>query len=107
MGRWVFLLGGPLVWLAHFSGVYGIASVADVVAEASAPAARLAVGAFTLVCAAACAALAWLAFARKGPGVADETDAGLQGLWRKVAGGGAALALVAVLWQGLPALVGH
>ena len=74
MRRWLFLLGGLLIWAAHFNGVYLIASIADVVASADVAASRLAVGAFTAVCAAGDAALVFLALRRRGPGVADESD---------------------------------
>ena len=107
MRRWLFLLGGLLIWAAHFNGVYLIASIADVVASADAPASRLAVAAFTAVCAGGDAMLVFLASRRRAPGVTDESDSELAGFWRVVGGAGALLSLVAVLWQGLPAVIGH
>lgn len=106
MRPWLILLGGLLIWFVHFMGVYGIASLADVLSDADAPASRMAVGGFTLVCAAGEAWLVWLAFRRGATGLRDAPD-GLTRFWASVAGGGAALSFVAVLWQGLPAIIGH
>lgn len=100
MRRWLFMLGGLLVWAAHFAGVYAIASVADVVAHASAPAARALIGAFTLVCVLAAAGIAVVAARRRTGDAQERFSASLAAL-------GGALAAVAILWQGLPALVGH
>lgn len=101
MGRWLLLLGGLLVWFAHFLGVYGVASVADVVAHASAPAALWTVAALTGACAAADVAIGAIAL-RRGSQVSDDLDRFLHG----GAVLGAGLSLVAVVWQGLPALIG-
>ena len=101
MRRWLFLLAGLIVWLVHFLGVYGIASVADVVRDAEAPAALWAVVGFTLACAAADLAILAVAVPRLRR-AADSVD-------RFVTGGAAfnaGLSLVAVLWQGLPVIVG-
>lgn len=100
MRPWLFLLAPLAIWAAHFLGVYGIASVADVVARPDAPAALVATGAFTLLCAAG--AILMLAAARRRR-TGDETDRFVSSL----AALGALVALVAILWQGLPALVGH
>lgn len=105
MIRWLFLLGGLLIWAAHFAGVYAIASVADVVASADVPAARLMAGGLTAACAAADAALLWLCAALARTPRARQ-DA-LTGFMVSVAGLGALLSLAAVVWQGLPALIGY
>lgn len=102
MGRWILMLGGMSVWAAHFMGVYGIASVADVAADAAVPASRWTIGAFTLACAAA-AALFGLAGLRRLRAGGDSLDR----LSWSVAAFGGAFATIAILWQGLPALVGH
>jgi hypothetical protein len=102
MKRWLFLLAGPLIWTGHFFGVYGIASIADVLTEADDPLARMIVFAFSAACALAAAlvgAAAWRAARRQG----DDLDR----FTVSVAGLGAAVAFVAILWQALPAAVGH
>jgi hypothetical protein len=101
VGRWLLLLGGLIVWFVHFLGVYGIASVADVVQEAEAPAALWTIVGFTLACAAADVAIGAAAIPRLRRAV-DSLD-------RFIAGGAAfnaGLSLVAVIWQGLPVIVG-
>jgi hypothetical protein len=107
MARWLFLLGGLLIWAAHLAGVYGIASVADLVSEADAPWSRAAIGLLTLVLAAADGAILFWAWRGRGPGVAGEGDAELARFWRAVAGAGAVVSLLGVFWQGLPAIVGR
>jgi hypothetical protein len=102
MRAWLFMLGGLVIWASHFLGVYLIASVADLVDEADAAAARRTVGGFTLLCAAAAAAIglgAWRRSRDDSDPVSRFTD------WLAAASG--AFAMIAVLWQGLPALVGH
>lgn len=101
MGRWAFMLGGLIVWTVHFGGVYGIASIADVAQDAAVPPARWAVGALTAACVAADAVLAWVALRR------PTGDDSLDRFATRTAATGAGLSAVAVVWQGLPALVGH
>lgn len=102
MRRWLLMLAGLLVWTVHFLGVYGIASVAEVVDRADAPPARWTVGAFTLACIAADAAIGAAALRS----LRRETD-GLNRFIAKAAALAAGLSAIAVIWQGLPALVGH
>lgn len=102
MRRWLFMLGGLLIWALHFAGVYAIASVADVVQDAGVPAARALVGAFTAVCALAAAGVA-LAGLRRRTATLDAQ----QRFSNSLAVLGGALGVVAILWQGLPALIGH
>ncbi len=104
MTRWLFLLAPLIVWLIHFTGVYVIASVADVAGDAASPGARLAAGVFTTVCAAASGGLLWLAVALGRQRRAREP---LTGFIISLAGLGALIALVGVLWQGLPTLIGY
>lgn len=100
MRAWLFLLGGLIVWAIHFFGVYGIASLADVVQNADVAWSLWATAGWTLLCAAADAALVFAALRRS-------KDDDLQRFMRSAAAGGALLSMVAVIWQGLPALVGH
>lgn len=102
MRRWLFLLGGLIVWLAHFLGVYGIASVADVaLRRADAPAALWTIVGFTAACAAIDLLVLFAALPRLRR-AADSVD-------RFISGGAAfnaGLSFVAVVWQGLPVIVG-
>jgi hypothetical protein len=106
MGRWLFLVGGLLIWAAHLLGVYAIASVAEVVSGADAPWSRTAVVLLTVALAAADGLILLAAWRGRGPGVARETDQELKGFWRGVAGLGALISLLGILWQGAPALLG-
>lgn len=106
MRAWFFLLGGWLVWTAHFAGAYLIASLFDVAGDASAPGSRWAVGVLTLACLVANGVLLLMAL-RPPPFLRQHPDAELAGLLRSVGGLGAALSAAAVVWQGLPALVGN
>lgn len=99
MRRWLPLLGGLIVWAAHFLGVYAIASVADVLGQADARAAIWSVAGFTLLCAAADVAIGL--FALRGDRGSDD---GMERLIHRGGAWGAGLSLVAVLWQGLPIL---
>lgn len=93
MRGWALLLGGLVVWAAHFFLVYAFASIFPGIALAR----WLAIAA-TLAALAADAAIVWLALAN-GP-TTDELDR-----WRaRVGAAGAALSFVAVAWQGFPAI---
>lgn len=88
------MLGGLLVWAAHFFALYVLASVFE-----SSMIARVGTGIATLAAVAANVGL--LIAARR----AEAPDA----FWRwMISLGmlGVGLSLVAVLWQGLPALIG-
>lgn len=88
MKTWLILLGGLIVWTIHFFGLYALAEIAPYPAL---------VWALTAICAAADIVL--LLHAR---GLAT-TEA--FAAWRRsTAIGGAMLSLIAVCWQGLPAL---
>ena len=106
MKRWLYLTGGLLIWTIHFAGVYAIASVFDVIASADAPASRWTTAALTAACLIGAGAL--LAWSIRGPAfLRADRDPELAAFWRTVGGLGAAFALVAIAWQGLPALIGH
>lgn len=101
--RWPFLLGGMLVWAAHFGGAYAISSTWDLVDHAGAASARLAVG--LLTGAAVLANLALLAAAaRREPRLAAHRD-GLSRFLNGAGALGAFVSLAAVIWQGLPILI--
>lgn len=100
MGRWIILLGGLVVWAIHFLGVYGIASIAEVLQDAEAPAALWIMAVFTLFCVGADLAIGAVAF-RFNRESGDDLDC----LIRLGGAGAAGLSLVAVIWQGVPILV--
>ena len=96
MPLWLLSLGGLLVWTAHFFGLYLIASI-----WLTTPTAGVVAGVFTAACLAADGWLLWrTAPARVGQGI-DGSDRWLLVL----AFLAAALSTLAVLWQGLPALI--
>jgi hypothetical protein len=95
MRGWAFLLGGLLVWTLHFFALYGIASI-----FLTTPLARILVGIITLLCLAGLAVLtgrSWSLY-RSEP---DEVS----GWLALIATLASAISLVAILWQGLPALL--
>lgn len=96
MRTWTFLLGGLLVWSIHFFSIYVIASI--FLTTALARALTLLV---TAACLAADAGLLRLAIARLRHDQADEFSRWVPRLAALIAG----ISLVAVLWQGLPALI--
>lgn len=100
MRAWAFMVGGLVIWSAHFVSVYGMASLAAVGGHPNAPMARLAVGGVTLACAAADCFLILAARrrARRSLEALDRFVASLGGL-------AAGVSLISVLWQGLPGLV--
>ncbi len=105
MSCWLYLFAGPLVWLAHFSAVYGAASVADVIGRSDQPAALWAVLILTAIGLIANALI--VAWAARGPAFLSSMDTQLAAFWRAVGAGGALLSVISILWQSLPALLGH
>ena len=100
MRRWLWMTGGLAVWAVHFTGVYALASLADVVASADDVAWRRAGMAFSLACLAACALLfaqAWRTTRR------DE----VRELGRDLSLLSAGVGGVAVSWQTIPLFVGY
>ena len=95
MSRWTLLLGGLVVWAAHFFLVYAFALIF--------PGTQLAViltWVATVPALAADAALLWMAAGRTVTAGGDDLDR-----WVLNVGGIAAgLSALAVLWQSLPAL---
>lgn len=95
MTTWVRMLSGPLLWAAQFFGAYIIASVF--------PGAELAhwlVAMLTLACLAAAGLLLFRPAQRGGAG-ADPMDRWVTGF----AAMGQAIAILAIAYQGLPALL--
>ena len=94
MRAWTILLGGLAVWAAHFFVIYGIASVLP-----GRPEARWLVLAATLPAVAADGLILWRTIGR-----GRRPDP--LGRWTSQLGAmGAAISLIAVLWQSAPALV--
>lgn len=93
MRAWSYMLGGMIVWTVHFFAIYIVASVF--------PGTTIARGltlAITLLC---LAADGWLIVRLRVPGGGDE----FREWMRRIALVGAGISAVAVLWQGLPALI--
>ena len=96
MGKWVLLLGGLSLWAAHFFLLYAIASLFP-----GRDLARILSLAATLPALAVNAWLLWFTVRKRQPQNSDDF-----GRWvRNVGTLGAALAIVAILWQALPALL--
>jgi hypothetical protein len=93
MRSWLVLLGGLLVWAFHFFVLYAVGSV-----FLTTDLARGLTIALTLICLVAVGLVgrrAWLA----GPSDAEGDWIRMVGLW------GVALSAIAILWQGLVALL--
>jgi hypothetical protein len=96
MRAWAFMLGGLIVWTVHFFSLYIIASIFLTTILA-----RILALAATLACLAADGWLLARALRRLRTENADEA-----GRWNvSIAALAAAISLVAVAWQGLPALL--
>jgi len=96
MRTWAFLLGGLLVWTVHFFGLYIAASI-----FLDTDATRVLTLVLTALCLAADAWLLWRALPKLRTGNPDE----MQHWVALIATLAIALSLLAVLWQGLPALL--
>lgn len=103
MRLWILMLGGLVVWSLHFGGVYAIASIAAVLDEADALAARWIIGGFTVLCFAAAGGFGIAGLLR----LRAAGDDPFHRFTGTVAALGGGVSAVAVVWQGLPALVGH
>ena len=95
------MLGGLLLWAFHFVGVYAIASIGDVVARADDPTWRMIGLVFSGVCVVSGLGLLIQALRRGGGG--DDVSA----LANLLAAAGAGLAVVAMIFQSLPTVVGY
>lgn len=96
MRGWVFLLGGLIIWAVHFFTIYAVASI-----FLTSTTSRVITLIVTAACLAADALLLRYTLPKLSAGIKDETDR-----WMVlIAALGAAISFVAVLWQGLPALL--
>lgn len=93
MRAWSYMLGGMIVWTVHFFAIYIAGSVFP-----GLPAAHWLTLLITLAC---LAADGWLIVQLRKPSGGDE----FREWMRKLALVGAGISAVAVLWQGLPALI--
>jgi len=100
---WLCGLGGPLVWAAHFGLAYAAASIEQVCGVPGT--ARLTVLAATVLAVPIDLALIIAAARDRLPRMAQQPDPEAAAFWRGMTGVGAAVSLVAVLWQALPALL--
>jgi hypothetical protein len=99
MKTWAWMTGGLIVWAVHFIGVYLISSVADVVATADDARWRMAGLAFSGFCALAAVAVLGAALRR----VRAHPDAFAD----QIAAFGSGVAIIGIVWQALPTLIGH
>lgn len=99
MRRWSYLLGGLLVWSAHFAGVYAIGSLAAIRPIEEDMAWRAVLLVFSVVCAGLAGLLALRA------GLLSAVGAPSERFTSRVAALGAAVSVVAIAFQTLPALL--
>lgn len=102
MKVWTWMTGGLLIWAVHFMGVYGIASLADVLATADDPFWRAIGLGFSVLCVLAAAVLLGLAVRR----LRRPADDG-RPFPDQLAALGAGIACVAMVWQALPTVIGY
>lgn len=96
MRKWALLLGGLLIWAAHFFLLYAFASIFP-----GSDTARWLTIAVTLPALAADVTILWLAAVSWVERRPDELDRWIL----EVGATGAALSLIAVVWQALPAIL--
>lgn len=96
MRAWALFLGGLIVWAVHFFSIYAIASI-----FLTSTLSRVLTLAVTAICLAANAGLLWWAVRDLRRGGMDEFARWL----RRLAALIAATSFLAVVWQGLPALL--
>lgn len=101
MQRWWYMLGGLLVWAVHFVGVYAIASIGDVISRADDPTWRMVGLGFSVLCIAVASGLLVQSLRRPDKGT-DTIDFG-----NTLARLGALLAIISMIWQSLPTVVGY
>lgn len=95
MREWTILLGGLVIWAAHFFTLYAIASLLPGKDEA-----RLLVLAATLAALALCSLVLGMALSSRRSRSSDEGKP----LMARAGAVGALLSLVAIAWQALPAI---
>ena len=99
MRRWFYLLGGLLLWSAHFVGVYAIGSLAAIRPIEEDMAWRIVLLVFSVACAVGAVLLAVTA------GLLSAVGDASQRFLSRVAAMGAAVSAVAIVFQTLPALL--
>ena len=97
MRHWLLLLGGPLIWTAHFLAIYIATSASHVAVGSTSGVTRIAIIALSVGAVAAALLLATHAWRRPH---ADAQNA----FWRTISLAGALLAIIAIIWQTLPVL---
>ena len=102
MRVWLFTLAGLLIWSVHFLGVYGIASLGDLITRAEDWPFRMAGLAFSALCFAGAGATTLVAVRR-----VRGAEEGLASFMDHLAALGGAVAMIAIAWQALPTLVGY
>lgn len=95
------MLGGLVLWAVHFSGVYLLASLADIATTPDGSVWHGSLAAFSFACLAGTVVLGRSAFAR-GRRAPDDVSRFAADLGLSSAG----LAAVAIVWQTLPAFLG-
>lgn len=104
MRHWVWMLSGLVLWAAHFLGVYFIASMADVVSRADDPTWRAAGLGFSVLCALGAVTLVFAAARRLRSRRSTTPDRRFRD---QLALLGSGVALIAIVWQALPTVIGH
>ena len=99
MKTWAWMTAGLIVWAIHFVGVYLISSVADVLATADSAGWRMAGLGFSGLCALTVSVLLGAALRR----LRVHPDAFAD----QIAAFGSGVAIIAIIWQALPTVVGH
>ena len=97
MRRWLLLLGGQLIWAAHFGLIYAISSISVQATGETGLIARVLIvgsGLLGVIAALLVFSLAWRM----------RTDEPIDRFWRAVSAAGAVFGATAVSWQTLPAL---
>lgn len=104
LAKWAVLLSGPLIWSAHLGFVYAVATIAITLTSEAGLVSRILVGIATLACLAVIAWIGWSLWTGRLPRW-ESPQQDLTGLWRKSGTLLCLLSFLAVLWQGLPAVL--
>ncbi|HET9229937.1 MAG TPA: hypothetical protein VFO00_01535 [Vitreimonas sp.] len=96
MRRWLLFLSGPLIWAAHFSFIYAVASISVQAIGDTGLLVRMLIAGSGVAAAGAALFVLWLAWRLK-------VEEPLDQFWRIVSAAGAVLGAIAVVWQSLPA----
>lgn len=102
MKAWSWMLGGLVVWAAHFLGLYALSSTADVIATADDALWRMAGLGFSMACIMLSTAILLVAVRRLRQ---PKSDIAL--FADQVAAAGAGVGIIAMVWQALPTVIGY